>query len=343
MNLPFTSQNHNTPDLEEILQRLQLDEQHLGKLSLQPKGEEEAIKYAENVFETQYGDDVQRALGGAEAQKQDIARLEDDLKTAQDHVSTLGRKLEISDEEKAKSPMSIITMAIQVFLALMIVFLLCLGAHNFAVLLIKTGEPFLTQPWMAYVTAFSAATLFAVVMKSFVSMPKHEGTQRFLAMTSLGIGLVCGLFYLAILSHIVPPDFTESDVASLIPSLSTPGTPVVEAEGLFGKSSRGWLLFFQFVAEAAGATGLSYYFARNLKAHRAACARNNPDYVKAEEAVQVAAKKLNEAKGVLASIEGFLRVMVDARELIIGKAKAHVIALQQVIQMVFKVTAMKPH
>ena len=343
MILPFTSPNHKTPDLEEILSRLPLDEQHLNKLSLQPKGEEEAAKYAENVFETQFGDDIQRALGSAASQKQEIERFDDDLKRAQDHVSTLGRKLDISDDEKAKSPMSVMTMAVQVFLVVMIVFLLCLGAHNFAVLLIKTGEPFLTRPWMAYATAFSAATLFAVVMKSFVSMPKYEGPQRFLAMASLALGFVCGLLYLAILSHIVPPDFTEADVSILIPSLVNQGTPVIEAESIFGKSARGWLLFFQFVAEAAGATGLSYFFARNLKAHRAACARNNPDYVKAEEAVEAAARKLNETKDRLAGIEGFLRVMGDAREMIIRKATAHVVSLQQVIQMIFKVTGMKSH
>jgi hypothetical protein len=341
MNLPFTSQQQNTPDLEEILQRLPLDEKHLGQLSLQPNGVEEAVKYAENVFETQYGDDIQRALGNAEAQKQEIERFANDLEAAQDHVSTLQRKLDISDEDKAKSPMSITTMAVQFFLAAMTVFLLGLGAHNFAVLLIKTGEPFLTNPWMAYVTAFSAATLFAVVMEAFVCMHKHEATKRFVAMTALGIGVVCGLCYLAILSHIVPPDFTESDVASLIPSLGAPGAQVIEADGFFGKSSRGWLLFFQFVAEAAGATGLSYFFVNNLKAHRAACARNNPDYIKAVEAVDAAAKKLNEAKGILASIEGFLRVMVDARELIIGKAKAAVSSLKNVVEMIMKVASVQ--
>ncbi|MEI7912026.1 MAG: hypothetical protein WCK77_20535 [Verrucomicrobiota bacterium] len=344
--LPFTTNQNQTPDLEEILSRLPLDDMHLSQLSLQPKGDEEAAKYADNVFETQFGDDIQRALGAADAQKLEISRFEDDLKGAQDHMGNLERKLEISEEEKAKSPMTVATMAIQIFLAVMIVFLLCLGAHNFAVLLIKTGEPFLTKPWMAYVTALTAATLFAVVMKSFVSLPKHDNSQRFLATISLGLGVLCGLCYLAILSHIVPPDFTESDVASLIPTLGAPTSPeavVIDDGGFFGKSARGWLLFFQFVAEAAGATGLSYYFSRNLKAHRAACRRNNPDYLKAEEAVEAAAKRLNEAKGDLAGTHGFLRVMGDARELIIGKAKARVIALQQVIRMVFKVTSMNPH
>ena len=137
MNNPFTTQNLKTPNLEDILERLPLEEAHLDKLSLQPEGEEESAKYAENVFETQFGDDIQRALGNATSQKQEIIRFEDELRKDKDHVSNFKRKLEISDDEKAKSPMSVVTMAVQVFLAVMIVFLLCLGAHNFAVLLIN--------------------------------------------------------------------------------------------------------------------------------------------------------------------------------------------------------------
>lgn len=341
MDLSFNSQHYSTPDLEEILRRLPLEEKHLGQLSLQPDGVEQAAKYAENMFETQFGDDIQRALGAAAAQKKEITRLEELQQTAKDYLLTLRRKLALGDSEKDKPPMSITTMFIQFFLAGTVLLLLGLGAHNFAVLLIKTGEPFLTNPWAAYATALTGATIFAVVMECFICLAKNDTLKRFTAMICLGVGVICGLCYLAILSHIVPPDFTESNVASLIPSLGSSSVPAIHEESFFGKSVQGWLLFFQFVAEATGATGLSYFFVNNLKAHRAARRRDDPEYLDATKDLEDAAKRVKSAEVTLADMEGFLRVMGEARELIISKAVTSVSSLKNVIEMIMKVASIK--
>jgi hypothetical protein len=345
MNLPNSnSRKSAAPDLEEILSRVPLDEQHLSQLSLQENGAEEAARYGEAVFEAQFGDDIQSALANLEAQKQEVARLEDELKTEQDTRDGLARKLKFSDEELAKSPMPVSTMAVQVLLGGCIILLLFLGAHNFAALLIKSGEPFLTRPWMAYLTALTAAFMVAVVVECFISLPKHDATKRLFATISLGTGVLSGLCYLAILSHLIKPEFTETDISSLIPALgaSTPVAGAFQGDEWFGKGWSGWLLFCQFVAEATGAAGLGYFFARNMKAHRAACARNNPDFVAAEADVEKAAGRLNATKDHVGKIEGCLRVLGQARVMVISKAKARVIALQRVIQMIFKVSAIKP-
>ena len=344
MNLPYSNQRKTAaPDLEEILSRVPLDEQHLSQLSLQERGAEEAARYGESVFEAQFGDDIQSAIVNLAAQKQEVERLEDELKTEQDTRDGLARKLKFSDEEMAKSPMPVSTMAVQVLLAGCVLLLLGLGVHNFATLLIKSGEPFLTRPWMAYLTASTAALVFAVVIECFISLPKHDTTKRLFATFSLGAGVLAGLCYLAILSHLIKPEFTETDINTLIPALgaSAAAPGALQDDLWFSKGWSGWLLFCQFVAEATGAAGLGYFFGRNIKAHRAACARGNPDFVKAEADVEKAAGRLTDAKDHVGKIEGCLRVLGEARVMVISKAKAHVIALQRVIEMVFKVSAIK--
>ena len=217
MKLPFTT---TTPSLEEILGRVPLDEKHLNQLALHENGEQEAANHGRQVFETQFGDEIQEAIKASDAKASDLSRLEEDLNAAKEHRETLGKKLSISPEEAAKHPMSSTTIAVQIFLAGMVVFLLGLGAHNFAMLLIKTGEPFLTRPWMAYVTAFTAATLIAVVLECFINLPKRDETKRLMASFSLGLGIVCGIAYLAVLSQVVPPDFGEPVIGNIIPPLA---------------------------------------------------------------------------------------------------------------------------
>ena len=81
MQLPFkSSENNGTPDFEEILSRLPIDEQHLNELSLQPNGHEKAAQYAAGIFETKFGDEVQIKLTQIESDKLESVRSEAELK-----------------------------------------------------------------------------------------------------------------------------------------------------------------------------------------------------------------------------------------------------------------------
>lgn len=329
------------PTLERILEALPLNEPHLNRLALSEKGLEEAEAFAVAVFGTQFGDEIQSTLASLAAQTEEVKRLDDELEAAKDHRDSLERSLPLSDEEK--KPMTVWTILVQVGIALAIAFLLMIGCHNFAVLLIKHGEPFLTHPWMAYLTSLGAATAFAFIVKAAISIPKRDELKRMIAGIALCVGVVAGLLYLAILSHIVRPDFNSTNIDQLIPALGSSRPATSESasahDGDFGNH---WLLFFQFVAESTGAAGLGYFFARNMADHRAACARRNPEHKEAVENVEKAAARAKAAKSAIGELEGTLLVFGKAREMFTSMNVTRVLAFQRLIRTVFVAAAIKP-
>lgn len=334
----------DAPDQQKLLERLPIDTNLLNQFVLFDDGLKRAEDYADTSFQTEYGDEVAMLVKQQESLNIEESQQVEVIEKHSDYLETLQRKLEQSDEEKAKPPMSVTTICVQVFIALAIAALLAIGAHNFAILLIKHGEPFLSHPWTAYVTAFSAAAILAAILKSLASLPKRDSIQKLIAGLFLSVGFLSALFYLAILSHMIVPEFSAPTMDNILSGLNLDdaASPSDQINDSFWKSAANkWFLFTQFIAEATGAAGMGYFFARNLKAHRSVHLRNNPLYVQALKEGEEHRSLLKSIQNTLAHCMGFLNVLAHVRKQHIERCVSHVQVNKKVMNMAFHFSGMK--
>jgi hypothetical protein len=338
MNLPFKSLHQATPELEEILSQLPFDTVHFDKLSLLPDAEARAKHYADHTFETQFGDEIEQALGHIETLKREVARREQELEEAQDYLHKQERKLNLGNAEESKPPMSVTTIGIQVALLFGFLAVVFLGANSIATLLISVGEPYLTDHSKAYLLALTGPFAFAILLECTINLARNDSTKSILLWGVIVAGISSGVAYFALLSHNIPAEFSSSnDVAPLI---GNPGTPTSSTQqsiidsGFFGKSGQRWFLFFQLLMESAGVCLMLHFFATNLKTHRSAAKRNDPEYLRAEQAKERAAELRNKTKAELDSNHAFLRSMGNAKEMHAERVCTHVEAMASAMRMI---------
>lgn len=339
MNLANTpTEAKSTPSLEDILSRLPLDTVHLDKLSLLPDAEARARQYAQHLFETQFGDEIQQALGDVETLENEVARREQELEEAKDYLDKQEKKLNLGNAEESKPPMSFTTIGIQVALVIGALTVVYLGANSLATLLIKTGEPYLTAPWKAYLLAFTGPLAFAILLECAINQARNDSTKRIILWVLAAVGVSSGVAYFALLSHNIPADFSSSnDVAALIGNLGAPGSStqqIIVDDGFFGKSGQKWFLFFQLLMESAGVCLTAHFFNSNLKTHRSAAKRNDPEFLKAEQAKEDAAELRNKTKADLDSRHAFLRCMANAKQMHAERTCTHVEAMASAMRMI---------
>lgn len=209
-------------------------ESFLVRLAIEPNGQKTAREYIGDLFQMGFGEELKVIEHEANSIKKQLEDASQDLVKAEEGLEH-ARKSYVppADDTRESKPLVGFLIMLEV---LGIAGCLGLGIYNFATLLIQYGEPFLSSPEKAYLTAIGTNVLLFLLLSVLISVQQHAATKRKLATGMAWIAIPTVLFAIIELSFLYAPTQDDaslgaaSDLYSL-PDLTLDGLPSMEATG----------------------------------------------------------------------------------------------------------------
>lgn len=314
----------------------------LCQLALLADGVQRAGSYARDCVEASWGLNLGRWMAGLDEAQTNIERMSkelDDILAQKENLPAFHGK----GDGSSRVGMGLGMICIQILRGAIIVLLLLLGVHNCAMILVKSGEPFMTNNILAYITASALVPPLVFGLKNLIGLPESDKTRLKTAYMVTVSGIVCTLLFMAEFSGRFPPEYagdsaTGFDVEAEMNGGGDDGAVTEETManlvGWLQSKGRGDLmtrlsLFLQLLGEAATGASTAYLFMRTLHHHRASRRHLSPEWRRLCKRENKVRKQLSKEQAKVGAFGGWISFLDAAQDVAEQQAVTFVAAQQR--------------